>query len=168
MGEASVLSIDHRVIGGSKELAELILSAEKFAAIFNTTVPGASRPITGADVRELSTCGLIGREGYYARTDLETVREILQYEKLRADRLGRRYCKLCGSALPAERKNKVGRKREYCDDCQPRRSAVRVRKWRRKGVSSSCPPLVRCRVSSYVSVGRYDGEDAPFAQAARN
>jgi len=159
--------IDHRGSGVRTESAELVLSPEKFAAIFNTTVPGAPRPVTAADVRELSTCGLIGRDGYYARTDLQMIREILQYEKLRADRLRTRYCKLCGRALPVERKNKVGRKREYCDECQPRRSAERVRKWRRKGVSQSCTSLVRCGVG-YLSIGRYEKEDISFARAVRN
>jgi len=58
----------------------------KFAAKFNSAVPGASRPITADDIRELTDCGLIGRRGFFDRADMETVRGVLLYERTRAAR----------------------------------------------------------------------------------
>jgi hypothetical protein len=55
----------------------------KFAARFNSAVPGAHRIITAADIRALTHCGLIGRRGFYERSDVETVRGLLQYELVR-------------------------------------------------------------------------------------
>jgi len=60
----------------------------RFAAKFNAVVPGAFRPVTADDVRYLMHCGLVGRRGFFARTDLETVRGILLYEQVR-ERVGR-------------------------------------------------------------------------------
>jgi hypothetical protein len=55
----------------------------RFAARFNATVPGAHRLVTGDDIRSMARCGLIGRCGFFDRSDLETVRGLLQYEQLR-------------------------------------------------------------------------------------
>ena len=55
----------------------------KFAAKFNCTVRGAYRYVTGDDIRQMEQCGLIGRSGFFDRSDLETVRGILQYERFR-------------------------------------------------------------------------------------
>ena len=52
----------------------------KFASRFNLMVPGAYRYITGDDIRLMENCGLIGRSGFSDRSDIETVRGILQYE----------------------------------------------------------------------------------------
>jgi hypothetical protein len=54
-----------------------------FAAKFNSTVPGAYRQVTVDDIRQMAQCGLIGRCGFFDRSDLETVRGLLQYEHLR-------------------------------------------------------------------------------------
>ena len=61
----------------------------RFAARVNSAVPGASRPVTADDIRELTDCGLIGKRGFFERADLETVRGILLYEKTRAARTRR-------------------------------------------------------------------------------
>jgi hypothetical protein len=58
----------------------------RFAARINSAVPGASRPVTADDIRELTDCGLIGKRGFFERADLETVRGILLYEQTRAAR----------------------------------------------------------------------------------
>jgi len=55
----------------------------RFAAKFNTTVPGAYRQVTVDDIRQMAQCGLIGRCGFFDRSDLETVRGLLQYEQFR-------------------------------------------------------------------------------------
>jgi len=57
----------------------------KFAARFSATVPGAYRHVTGDDIRQMAQCGLIGRCGFFDRSDLETVRGILLYEQHRED-----------------------------------------------------------------------------------
>jgi len=54
----------------------------KFASKFNMMVPGAYRYMTGDDIRRMENCGLIGRSGFFDRSDLETVRGILQYEQV--------------------------------------------------------------------------------------
>jgi len=66
----------------------VVADTEKFAARFNSTVPGAYRIITVNDIRQMAHCGLIGRHGFFERADLETVRGILRYEWLRASELG--------------------------------------------------------------------------------
>ena len=58
-----------------------------FANRFNAAVPGSHRLVTPDDVRELAYCGLIGRHGFFDRSDLQTVRGILQYEKVRETRI---------------------------------------------------------------------------------
>ena len=55
----------------------------RFAAKFNSTVPGAYRQVTVDDIRQMAQCGLIGRCGFFDRSDLETVRGLLRYEQLR-------------------------------------------------------------------------------------
>ena len=61
----------------------------KFASRYNAAVPGSHRAVTPDDIRVLAHCGLIGRHGFFDRTDLETVRGILQYEKVRNIRFER-------------------------------------------------------------------------------
>ena len=57
----------------------------RFAARFNAAVRGAYRKVTGDDIRQMAQCGLIGRCGFFDRSDMETVRGILRYEQLRED-----------------------------------------------------------------------------------
>jgi hypothetical protein len=115
----------------------MIISPDKFAAWFNAQVTGASRPMTAADIRLLTECGLIGRYGYYGRQDLETVRCVLMYEALREKRREKPEprstaepprCKGCGQPLSAE--SRIGRPKEYCPGCEPARARLRSRKWR--------------------------------------
>lgn len=122
-------------------MEQLITSPGKFAKYFNSKVPGAYRPITEKDIRLLTECGLIQRHGYYIRSDLETVRAILQYEQLR-ERITKKppmdetkeppRCKLCGEPLPPEPEGKKGRPREYCAGCESKRARERNRRWRRR------------------------------------
>lgn len=118
----------------------LIVRPEDFAAWFSKAIPGASRIIGVEDVQDMTTCGLIGRYGYYIHLDIETVWAILQYEQLRQNREkrdeirdsdGSIHCRRCGVAL-AKSKTKRGRPNEFCDKCQPFRGRERNRKWRRK------------------------------------
>ena len=118
----------------------LIVRPEDFAAWFSKAIPGASRIIGVEDVQDMTTCGLIGRYGYYIHLDIETVWAILQYEQLRQNREkrdeirdsdGSIHCRRCGVAL-AKPKTKRGRPNEFCDKCQPFRGRERNRKWRRK------------------------------------
>jgi hypothetical protein len=62
-----------------------INTPETFAEWFNVTYPSSYRKITGEDVRDLTVCGLIYRDGrYFSRDkDGETIRAILQYEQMR-------------------------------------------------------------------------------------
>ena len=87
----------------------------------------------------MTECGLIKRYGYYIRSDIETIRSILQYEKLRDKRPQKLLvneipepprCKSCGQTLPPQPEGKVGRPKEYCDGCEPARNKERYRKWR--------------------------------------
>lgn len=120
---------------------QLITSPEKFADYFNRKVPGAYRHITNKDVRLLTDCGLLRRHNYYSRSDLETVRAILQYEQ-RRERIAQKppvgerteppVCKLCGEPLPPQPEGKKGRPREYCISCESSRSRERNRKLRRR------------------------------------
>jgi len=122
-------------------MTQLITSPSKFADFFNTKVIGAYRQITADDVRDMTTCGLIGKHGgWYLQLDLETVRAILQYEQLRENREKRDeirdeervlHCRRCGVVLDRP-DGKKGRRREYCDACQSSRSTMRGRKWREK------------------------------------
>lgn len=113
-----------------------IVSPDKFLEWFNSKVPGAYRKITNQDVRDMTECGLIGRYGYYGRTDLETVRAILLYEQLRSERERKaclqdapRTCKRCGKSLP-ENGNKKGRPKEYCQQCERYRNRDRYKEWK--------------------------------------
>ena len=118
----------------------LIVRPEEFAKWFTKAIPGAHRQITTQDVRDMTTCGLIGRYGYYIHLDIETVRAILQYEKLRQNRQKRdelrdsegiMHCRRCGVAL-SKPDGKCGRPREYCTDCESSRTTKRYQKWRKK------------------------------------
>jgi hypothetical protein len=121
-------------------MAHLITSPEKFADEVNAKLLGAHRQITVGDVRDMTTCGLIGKYGYYMHIDIETVRAILQYEQLRLnrqkrdeirDKNGAIHCRRCGVVL-AKPEGKKGRPREYCPDCESSRPTMRSREWRGK------------------------------------
>jgi hypothetical protein len=77
-------------------------NTQQFAERFNSMFPGAHRSLAAEDVREMVRCGLIRRHGYYEWLDLQTVRGILQYERSRAQRLGRRAAGLCEVSLQAQ------------------------------------------------------------------
>jgi hypothetical protein len=119
-----------------------ITSPEKFAAWFNEKYPGAYRRVTGDDIRELTTCGLICRYRYYSLSqDGETIRGILQYEQMREKRFEQEYredklepprCRICGQLLPPEPASKTGRPREYCFGCESFRNKERKKKSRRR------------------------------------
>ena len=122
-------------------MRQTITSPDKFATMFNSTVPETYRHITAQDIRDMTECGLIRRYGYYIRLDLEMVMAILKYEKLREkrlqkppveDRLEPPRCKRCRQPLPPQPEGKIGRPREYCTDCEPARSKERYRKLRSK------------------------------------
>jgi len=96
----------------------------------------------------MKSCGLIGHSSYYGRSDLETVRGILEYEQMREKRSARSpdddkpepaACKMCGKPLPAEPEGKVGRRREYCSECDSLRAAARTRKFRKRRKSKQKP-----------------------------
>ena len=121
-------------------MTHLITNPQKFAAEVNARLPGVHRQISADDIRDMTTCGLIGRYGYYIHLDLETVRAILQYEQLRQNRQKRNeirddngviHCRRCGVVL-AKPKTRRGRPVEYCSDCEPFRGRERNRKWRSK------------------------------------
>ena len=121
-------------------MAQLTTRPDKFAAEVNAKVPGACRQVTADDVRDMVACGLIGKFDCFLDLDLETVRAILQYEKLRKDRQKRDeikdddggiHCRRCGVVL-ARPKVKRGRPHEYCPVCEPLRGRGRYQKWRRK------------------------------------
>jgi hypothetical protein len=115
----------------------LITSPERFAIWFNAKVPGAYRQVSADDIRDMTTCGLIGKYSEYITLDIETVRAILQYEQLRQNRQkrdeirdtnGATHCRRCGVVL-AKPDSKRGRPNEYCDDCEPYRGRERYGKW---------------------------------------
>ena len=90
-------------------MINFITSPDKFADLFNIKVPGAYREITASDIRDMTTCGIIGRYGYFIHLDIETVRRILQYEQLRENRQrrdeiresdGAIRCGRCGVVMP--------------------------------------------------------------------
>ena len=121
-------------------MAQLTTRPDKFAAEVNAKLLGAHRQITVDDVRDMVTCGLIGRYGYFINLDLETVRAVLQYEQLRLNRRKRDeirddngviHCRRCGVAL-AKPEVKRGRPNEYCPDCEPFRGRERSMQWRTK------------------------------------
>ena len=64
-----------------------ITSPDKFAVWFDNKYQGAYRKMNTEDVRDMTTCGLIGRYRYYSLSqDGETVRGILEYEHMREKR----------------------------------------------------------------------------------
>jgi hypothetical protein len=120
-------------------------SPEKFAQWFNQVVPFALRDITSWDVKCLTELGVIGRFGYYGRQDIETVRVVLEYERLRQNRQSREeirvadgaiHCRRCGVKLAPEPDGKRGRPYEYCVDCETARGRERHRKWRNSQVNA--------------------------------
>jgi hypothetical protein len=118
-----------------------IVRAEDFADLFNAKVTGAYRQVTADDIRLLTQFGLIGRYNFYDTTgDLQTIIGILNYEQLRENRQKKNeirdedgvvHCRRCGVVLDRP-DGQRGRPREYCPDCEPIRSTMRNRKWRRK------------------------------------
>jgi len=134
------------------DLTKLVIgltgNAERFAAQFNTKLPGAYRQITAQDIRDMTDCGLIRRYGYYIHSDLETVRAVLQYERLIEKRMKKPTgedkpeqlcCKICGDSLPTRPEGRKGRPREYCSKCESLRHKDRYKKWRirRKALGTS-------------------------------
>lgn len=123
----------------SKLVIGLTGNAERFAAQFNTKLPGAYRQITAQDVRDMTDCGLIKRYGYYIHSDLETIMAVLQYEQLIEKRIKKPLnegklilprCKMCGEQLLVQLEGKKGRPREYCQKCDKSRYKARYRRWR--------------------------------------
>jgi hypothetical protein len=114
-----------------------IKSPEDFAEKFNVRIPDACRKITSNDVRLMTDCKLIGRYRFYGRQDLETVRGILLYEKLREKRSTKQgkdkelpSCKRCGQPIPLNLKGMLGRHKEYCPECESFRNTERQRHYR--------------------------------------
>lgn len=123
-------------------MIERTTNPDKFANYFNSVVSGAYRKITTQDIRDMTECGLIRcYGGYYSSADLERVRGILQYEQMRDKRSAQQAtddkqespkCKLCGKSLSPESKDKTGRPKKYCCECEPFRNKERQREWRRR------------------------------------
>lgn len=90
-------------------LEAIITSPRKFAILFDSRVPGSHRPVDVTDVIDMIECGLIRRYGYFIRGDLETIRAIVQYERL-CNKMSQKpqtkepkdaqQCKVCGVPLP--------------------------------------------------------------------
>jgi len=106
-----------------------IISPEAFAEWFNKKIPGTRRKITTDDVCHMTECSLIGRYNSYIRQDLEVLRGILQYEKMRENRPVKQdkekephCCKIFGQPLPPNPGGKPGRLREYCYGSEPRKN----------------------------------------------
>ena len=121
-------------------MAHLTTRPDRFADEVNANLLGAHRQITVVDVRDMVTCGLIGKFDCFLNLDIETVRAVLQYELLCQNRQkrdeikdseGMMHCRGCGAAL-GEPDGKRGRPKEYCDACESSRPTMRGRKWRRK------------------------------------
>jgi hypothetical protein len=121
-------------------VVQSISSPERFAVEFNQNVPGAHRHLTPDDVRLMTRCGLIGRYDFYVKSDIQTAVGILRYEQLRDKGIVKeeksttveRLCKGCGNPLPTQEPLKKGRPKGYCTKCEPLRSRLRNRKWRKK------------------------------------
>ena len=119
-----------------------ITSPDEFAEWFNNKYQGAYRKINTEDVRDMTTCGLIGRYRYYSLSqDGETVRGILEYEQLREKRSAKPTledkqeplkCKSCKQPLPPEPESKKGRPKEYCISCESFRNKERYDRWRKR------------------------------------
>ena len=119
-----------------------VYSPDRFAAEFNAAVPCACQKIDAQDIQDLTKCGLIGRYSYYGRADLETVRAILLYEQLRAEREREaclkdvpRTCKRCGKSLCSQSNGRRGRPNEYCQQCESYRNRERYINWKVKHAS---------------------------------
>ena len=121
-----------------------IVSPDKFAAEFNSAVPGAYRKVDADDVRDMAECDLIGKYGYYGHVDIQLVRAILLYEQLRQNRQkkdeirdsdGAIHCRRCGAVLAAKPDGERGRPKEYCTNCESYRGRERYKKWRRRQVA---------------------------------
>jgi len=90
MDVSGILGSDYTVEeGGWVDAWAIVADPAKFAARFNSRVPGAHRLVTDEDIREMAFCGLIGRRGFFERSDIETVRGVLNYEKMRQDAVAR-------------------------------------------------------------------------------
>ena len=108
-------------------MTRFITSPGRFTQAFNAKVPGVYRCLTIQDVLDMTRCGLIGHSNYYYRSDLETVRGILQYEQMRDKRSVKQTkenkpelptCNMCGQPPLPEPENKTGRPKEYCSGCE--------------------------------------------------
>ena len=117
-----------------------ITTPDRFADWFNAKAPGAYRQVTTEDIRDMTSCGLIGKYSGYFQLDIETVRAVLQYEQLRQNRQTRAdirdsdgsiHCRRCGVVL-VRPEGKRGRPREYCVRCEASRVKERIRKWQWK------------------------------------
>jgi hypothetical protein len=118
-------------------MAQLILTPDRFVKWFQSKCPGTYTTVQ--EIKDMTACGLIGRYGYYGRSDIETARSILEYERRREGRFKKvetktvsdvPRCKACGQPLSNE--SKIGRPKEYCPRCEPVRGRLRSRKWRAK------------------------------------
>jgi len=120
----------------------LVTNPDRFATLFNIKHPSAYRPITADDVKDMTTCELIGLYGYYHLSqDGKTVMGILQYEQMREKRSAKvtikdkpesPKCKMCRKTLPLQPEDQKGRPREYCSSCEPFRNKERYRALREK------------------------------------
>ena len=121
-------------------------SPDKFTEWLKAMVPDAYRQVSIEDIRLMTSLGLIKRYKYYSRQDLEIVRAILQYERLREKRIEKvkaiivdePRCKRCNIPLPVKLESKRGRPKEYCTSCESSRPRERNRKWRRKKQVAIC------------------------------
>lgn len=125
----------------------IITNPDKFTKWLKAMVPDTYRQLAIEDIRLMTSISLIKRYKYYSRQDLETVRAILQYERLREKRIEKDEakavfdvprCKRCGEPLPQKPEDKKGRPKEYCASCESSRSRERNRKWRRKKQVVTC------------------------------
>ena len=87
----------------------MIANPTTFADLFNIKVPNTHRKISVLDVCLMTECGLIAKFKYYLRQDIETKRSLLEYERLREDRVRQLEkqgelptCKRCGNPLISE------------------------------------------------------------------
>jgi hypothetical protein len=87
---------------------ETHIRPEDLVVWFIRVLPGAYRQIAVEDVKDLTTCGPIGKYGFNGNLDPEMVRCILLYERVRQNRQRRDeikdsegivHCRRCGAAL---------------------------------------------------------------------
>jgi hypothetical protein len=115
-------------------------SPKKFAEWFNEKYIGVYRQIATEDVKDMTDCGLIHHRGYYSGSqDGETIKAVLQYEKLREHRSAEQEkeknpppCKICGQPLPPNPEGKAGRHKEYCSGCERYRIKDRQKRLRHR------------------------------------